>query len=220
MKNELKSTLEKVADNLRKNNMEAFIAEDKAQAKEIVQSLLKDGMSVAAGGSESLKECGVYDLLTSGRYSFIDRSKGKTPEEVHKLYEEQYGCDTYFCSSNAVTEDGVLYNVDGNSNRVSMIAFGPRSVVMVVGYNKIVKDLDEAILRVKTIAAPKNTVRLNIDTYCSKCGECVSISQGKGTVMSCGCDSDARICCNYLISSKQRHKGRIKVVLVGKKLGY
>ena len=105
MKNELKSTLEKVADNLRKNNMKAFIAEDKIQAKEVVQSLLKDEMSVATGGSESLKECGVTELLTSGRYNFIDRSKGKTQEEIQRLYEEQYGCDTYLCSSNAVTEE-------------------------------------------------------------------------------------------------------------------
>lgn len=220
MEQTLKSTLERVAENLRKNNMEAFIAENKADAKEIVQSLLKDRMSVATGGSESLKECGITELLTSEKYNFIDRSKGKTPEEVHKLYEEQYGCDTYLCSSNAVTEDGVLYNVDGNSNRVSMIAFGPKNVIMVVGYNKIVKNLDEAILRVKTIAAPKNTVRLNLDTYCNKCGECMSISQGKGVVMNAGCDSDARICCNYLISAQQRHKGRIKVILVGEKLGY
>lgn len=220
MEQTLITKLESVAENLRKNNMEAFIAEDKAEAKEIVKSLLKDGTSVATGGSESLKECGITELLTSGKYNFIDRSKGKTPEEIHKLYEEQYGCDTYLCSSNAITEDGALYNVDGNSNRVSMIAFGPASVIMVVGYNKIVKSLDEAVLRVKTIAAPKNTIRLNLDTYCNKCGECVSISQGKGTQMNAGCDSDFRICCNYLISAKQRHKGRIKVVLVGEELGY
>ncbi len=220
MDKELKIQLEKTAENLRKNNMEAFIAENKKEAKNIVVSLLKEGMSVASGGSESLKECGITELLTSGRYKYIDRSKGKTSDEVHKLYEESYGCDTFLCSSNALTEDGVLYNVDGNSNRVSMIAFGPKSVIMVVGYNKIVKSLDEAILRVKTIAAPKNTVRLGLDTYCCKCGECISISQGNGTNMTAGCDSDKRICCNYLISAKQRHKGRIKVILVGEELGY
>lgn len=216
----IKTKLEYVAENLRKNSMEAYIAEDKAEAKAIVESLLKDGMSVATGGSVTLSECGITELLTSGRYNFIDRSKGKTPEEIKKLYGEQYSTDTYLCSSNAITEDGVLYNVDGNSNRVSMIAFGPSSVIIVAGYNKIVKDLEEAILRVKTIAAPKNTVRLGIDTYCSKCGECISISQGKGEEMSAGCESDFRICCSYLISGKQRHKGRIKVVLVGEELGY
>lgn len=220
MEQTLKEKLESVVENLRKNSMEAFIAEDKAEAKDIVESLLKDGMSVATGGSVTLNECGITELLTSGKYKFIDRSKGKTPEDIRRLYGEQYGCDTYLCSSNAITEDGALYNVDGNSNRVSMIAFGPSSVIIVAGFNKIVKDLNEAVLRVKTIAAPKNTVRLGIDTYCSKCGECVSISRGKGNEMSAGCENDFRICCNYLISAKQRHKGRIKVILVGEELGY
>ena len=220
MEQSLKVKLESVAENLRKNSMEAYIAEDKAEAKAIVQSLLKEGTSVATGGSVTLSECGITELLTSGKYNFVDRSKGKTPDDVRRLYGEQYLCDTYLCSSNAITDNGVLYNVDGNSNRVSMIAHGPSSVIMVAGYNKIVKNLDEAVLRVKTIAAPKNTVRLGIDTYCSKCGECVSVSQGKGNEMTAGCESDFRICCSYLISAKQRHKGRIKVILVGEELGY
>ena len=126
----------------------------------------------------------------------------------------------YFTSTNAVTENGELYNVDGTGNRVAAIVYGPKSVVVVCGYNKIVRDLKEAEMRVKEIAAPANTIRLNKNTYCSKCGVCVSAKDGESTGLAKGCKSEDRICCSYLVSGYQRQKNRIKVIIVGEELGF
>ena len=129
---------------------------------------------------------------------------------------ESFGADTYLCSCNAVTEKGVLYNVDGNSNRVAAILYGPKSVIMVVGYQKIVKDLDDAVSRVRTVTAPLNCRRLDCHTYCSETGKCIEL----GNEISSGCRTDDRICSNFVISSKQRQKNRIKVIFVGEEVGY
>ena len=115
--------------------------------------------------------------------------------------------------------DGELYNVDGNSNRVACIVYGPRQVIMIVGVNKIVENLDEAILRVKTICAPMNTERLGIATPCNKTGKCISLSK-ENPFMCDGCGGNTRICCNYVVSAKQRHKDRIKLIIVNENLGY
>ena len=122
-------------------------------------------------------------------------------------------------SSNAVTESGVLYNVDGNGNRVAALTFGPKSVIVVMGYNKIVKDLDEAVRRVKTVSAPANAVRLNCETYCRHTGVCVSLSK-EHPEMADGCRNSDRVCATYVVSGQQRVKDRIKVILVGEELGY
>lgn len=214
----MKKRLERTAENLRKNNIEAYICENCTEAVEIVKGLLKEGETISSGGSVSLVESGVMALMKSGKYNYLDRSLAKTPEETAEIYAKVYSCDTYFCSSNAVTENGELYNVDGNSNRISAIAFGPKSVIMICGANKIVRNLDEAIVRVKTHAAPPNCERLGCETYCQKTGHCMSLD--KGGDMASGCGTDARICCNYLVSAHQRHKGRIKVILVNENLGY
>lgn len=212
VKSVIMSRLERAAKNLEKNNMTAFICETKEDALKQVKKLLKDGETIGTGGSMSLKECGVTELLSSGKYNFLDRTKC---EDIEKCYREMYSADSYLCSSNAVTENGELYNVDGNSNRVSAICYGPKQVIMVVGYNKVVRDIDAAAKRVKSIAAPANTKRLNCDTYCRKTGVCMGIDGD----MTDGCDG-ARICCNYVISAKQRIKGRIKIILVAEQLGF
>ena len=211
--------IEKVMKALQDNNMEAFFVENKSQVCGVVESLLKDGDTVTCGGSVTLAESGVADLLKSGRYKFLDRSKATNDEEKRQLYIDSFGVDAYFCSSNALTENGELYNVDGNANRVAAILYGPKSVIMVVGINKIVADIEEAQLRVKTIAAPANTKRLNCNTYCRETGHCVALDSEKTEIAS-GCKSEQRICCNYVISAKQRIKNRIKVILVGESLGY
>ena len=207
--------LEKVAHKLRKNNIQAFVVSKKEDVLSVILDLIKNGDIVSNGGSESIKECGVMDLLKSGDYKYIDR----TAMEPRDAYIAAFDTDVYFCSSNAVTENGELYNVDGNSNRIAAISYGPKSVVMIVGKNKIVKNIDEAIHRVKEIAAPKNTIRLDLDTYCNKTGKCVSLENDNAQMCS-GCSSDGRICCNYLVSAQQRHKNRIKVILVNEVLGY
>ncbi len=214
-----RNIIETTMKNLRRNNMAAYFVETAAEVPALVESLLHDGDTVTHGGSESIKECGVIDLLKSGRYRYLDRSAAVSADEVEQLYREACFADAYFASANAVTESGLLYNVDGNSNRVSAILYGPKSVIFICGYNKIVKNLDEATYRVKRIASPKNTQRLGIATYCSSAGECLAAGSD-ASYMCDGCNSPGRICCNYVISAKQRHKDRMKVILVGEQLGY
>lgn len=211
--------IESTLDHLRRNNMAAYYVQTREEVLPLVRSLMKEGETVTHGGSESIKECGLPELLNSGDYRYIDRSKASSPEESEKLLREAYFADTYLGSANAVTVGGLLYNVDGNSNRVSAYLYGPKQVILVCGYNKIVKDLDEATYRVKAFASPKNTKRLGCQTYCHENGECLSVGSD-ASYMCDGCRSADRICCNYVISARQRHKDRIKVILVGEKLGY
>jgi len=169
----------------------------------------------------TLKEAGVRALMESGRYNFLNReAPGLTPEDIQDIYRKTFSADTFLTSANAITENGELFNVDGNSNRVAAILFGPRSVIVVAGYNKIVSDLDEAILRLKKVAAPANGVRLATGTPCEKTGECIACTQGKANEMTAGCFSEGRMCCNYVVSAMQRHKERTKVIIVGEELGY
>lgn len=211
--------IEKTLQNLESNNMKAYYCETSQEALELVKSFLPKGCSVSHGGSETLKEVGITKLIANGDYNYLDRSKCSDKEQTEKLYRECFSADVYLTSSNAVTENGELYNVDGNSNRIACIAYGPESVIVVAGVNKIVENIDKAIERVKTVCAPLNAERLNIDTYCGKKGSCVSLSSDEPFICD-GCGSDTRICCNYLISARQRHKDRIKVIIVNEKLGY
>lgn len=214
----MEKRISKVGENLKKNNMEFYYAETKDKVASIVESLIKEGDVITNGGTMTMAECGLGELLSSPKYNYLDRSK-MTPEEAAELYIKAFSADVYISSSNAITEDGVLYNVDGNSNRIAAIAFGPKSVIIIAGYNKIVRDLNEAEIRVKREAAPPNCVRLSCNSYCAEKGECVSLSKADRQ-MSDGCGGDGRICCNYLISAQQRHKNRIKVIIVGEELGY
>ncbi len=202
---------------LNRNNMAASYVETAADVPAAVKALLSPGQTVAVGGSVTLDETGVMPLLRSGEYRFLDRyAEGLSREQVMDLFRESFFADVYICSSNAVTLRGELYNVDGNSNRIAAIAFGPKKVIMVVGAQKIVDDLTAAQERVKTIAAPKNAKRLSCDTYCAQTGTCAGVNSG----MTVGCAQDGRICCNYLVSAKQRHKDRIHVIFVGEPVGY
>ncbi len=203
---------------LEKNNMKAYYVQSKDEVVPLVKTLIKEGESVSCGGSETLKECKVFEeILESGDYDFVDR-RGLEGEELREAYGKAFMCDTFFTSSNAVTQRGELYNVDGNSNRVACIVFGPKQVIAIVGKNKIVPDLDAAVARVKTVASPMNTQRLNCATPCATTGECMC--NGKDDYMCDGCKGDSRICCNYVVSAKQRHKDRIKVIIVNENLGY
>lgn len=211
--------IERTVENLQKNNMQAFYVESSAEAVKKISELLTDGDTVSVGGSVSLSESGVLDLLRSGKYRFLDRyDKGLSAEDKEKIYRDSFFADAYISSTNAVTENGELYNVDGNSNRVAAICYGPKSVIIVAGYNKIVKDIDAAVMRVKTTAAPANCVRLDLDTYCKFEGECMGIGTKAG--MTGGCKTAGRICSSYVVSAYQRNKDRIKVIIVGEELGY
>lgn len=211
--------IEQTMKALEKHNMKPFFVETKEEVVPLVKTLLKKGESVANGGSESLKQTGVFEqILESGDYDFIDR-RGLEGDAVRECYGKAYMSDTYFCSSNAITANGELFNVDGNSNRVSCIVYGPKQVIMVVGKNKLVPTIDDAILRVREKAAPPNCVRLNCDTPCSKTGHCIALDTGD-THLGNGCLSAGRICCSYVVSGWQRHKDRIKVIIVNEDLGY
>lgn len=213
----MREKIEKTINNLEKNNISAYFVKTRSEVIPLIEKLVKKGAIVACGGSVTLDETGVLEHLNSGRYEFFDRYKeGLSREEVTDIFKKSFCVDAYFCSSNAVTEEGELYNVDGNANRISAIAFGPKKVIMVVGKNKIVPDLDSAVKRVKTIAAPKNCKRLSCDTYCSIKGHCADMEGGIGK----GCGSPARICRHYLVSAKQAQKDRINVIIVDEDLGY
>ena len=219
---ELKARIDKTMENLRRNKMEPYFCETKEEACEVVKTLIKKGDVISSGGSQTLKETGVYDIITSSEYNYLDRTiPGLTKEQIEEVYQKTFSADAYFTSTNALTENGELYNVDGNSNRVSAILYGPKSVILIVGKNKIVKTIDDAVTRVREISAPQNTVRLGMDTYCSVKGKCMALNTPAENDEICnGCNSDARICCNYVLSGKQRHKNRIKVIIVNEDLGY
>lgn len=202
---------------LARNKIASSYVATAAEVPAAVAALLNKGDTVAVGGSVTLDETGVMDLLRNGDYNFLDRyAEGLSRDDVMDIFRQSFFADAYICSSNAVTLRGELYNVDGNSNRIAAIAFGPKSVIMVVGVQKLVPDLEAAQERVKTIVAPKNAQRLSCDTYCAKTGTCAGADGG----MTLGCAKDARICCNYLVSAQQRHENRIKVIFVGEPVGY
>ena len=213
--------IDKVMKSLESNNIKAYYAETKKDACEIVKDMLFKGAVIVSGGSVSLQESGVWDIINSPEYDFRDRFKeGITEEERLDVFKAAIDCDFFFCSSNAVTENGELINVDGNANRIASIAFGPKKVVMIVGINKIVKDIDEGFLRVKKIAAPKNAVRLNTGTPCQKSGHCIALNKSDCPAITDGCKNPKRMCADYLISGFQRQKDRINVIFCGETLGY
>lgn len=196
---------------LAKNRIPGMYVPTKEDAVKAVKEMLQPGDVVSCGGSMTLVETGVKDLLKSGEYQFLDRDT-MDPQEA---YRQTFSADVFLTSSNAITEEGELYNVDGNGNRVAALIFGPKRVIVVAGVNKIVRNLDEAIQRVKYLAAPANGVRLETHTPCSRMGRC-AVCDGS---MTGGCASDKRMCCQYVVTGYQR-TDRIRVVLVGEELGY
>lgn len=216
----IQKRIERTMKALEKNYMQAFYAENKEEALNLVKNMLTQGAKVAAGGSVTLAKCGIIEYLKTGGFNYLDRAQtGLDAESTHQLLVDSFSADFYLSSSNAITENGELYNVDGNGNRVAALIFGPKKVIIVAGYNKIVKTLDDAIGRVKTTAAPANAARLNYETYCLAAGECMSLKQGN-PCMAAGCKNDARICCSYTVLGQQRIKGRISVIIVGEELGF
>ncbi len=213
--------LKKVLAALEGNCMTGEIVESREDVIAAVAKHLKDGDTIASGGSMTLKECGVIEFVKAGPYKYLDRATpGLTREEMEdKIFRGAFTSDVYLMSSNAITERGELYNVDGNSNRVAALLYGPKKVIIVAGQNKIVANLSEAAERVKTKAAPPNCVRLDCKTYCNETGACVSLND-EASFLCDGCKSDDRICCNYVVSAKQRQKGRIHVILVKEDLGF
>lgn len=197
-----------VIKNLEKRNMTGYYCATKEEACRKVLSLMPEGSSVTWGGTETMAQIGVFDAVKEKNYELIDRAAAKTPEESRALYGRMVCADYFLTSSNAITLDGELVNIDGNSNRVACIAHGPSHVILVAGMNKLAANLDSAIDRVKMFACPPNAVRVGASTPCAKTGVCAD------------CLSPDCICCQTLITRKSRHNGRIIVILVGEELGF
>lgn len=195
----------KVIAGLKSRNMSGYYAADRAEALKIALELIDEGSSVTMGGCMSAHQIGLVDALTKGNYNFIDRD---AYEDKRAAMLMAYDADVFLSSANAMTEDGVIINIDGNSNRVSAIAQGPKKVVFIVGMNKICSDADAALKRARNVAAPINAQRFGLSTPCTKTGACMD------------CKSPDTICCQFLITRYSRHSGRIHVILVDDVLGF
>ena len=194
-----------VIKGLASRNMTGYYAADKEEAKKIALSLIPEGSTVTMGGGMSVYEIGLVDEIAKGNYNYIDRNNAKDPRAAELA---GYNADVFMVSANAMTQDGVLVNIDGNSNRVSCIAYGPKKVVCIVGMNKICDDIDGAMKRARNVAAPTNAQRFGLSTPCTKTGTCMN------------CKSPDTICCQFLITRYSRHKDRIHVILVNDVLGF
>ncbi len=200
--------LERTAKALTQNRMEARVVADKEELLKLIREMMPKGSSVATGGSMTLEETGINALLSSGDYDFYFRGRTDENGQPVDVFRAAFSCDWYFASANAITEDGKLYNVDGNANRVAALCYGPKHVIIVAGCNKVVRDLAEADERVRTIAAPANCVRLGKKNPCTVIGRCAD------------CRSEDRVCCDTVIHGFQRDPDRIKVFLLPEELGY
>jgi hypothetical protein len=198
--------INRTVEALRKNKMEAhYIAEPSALIAKL-EELMPEGASCSSGGSVTLAETGVMDFLRSGKYNFLDRYAPGI--DTTKVFHEALMADFYFMSSNAITEKGELYNIDGNGNRLAALVYGPKRVIVIAGANKIVKDLDEAFTRVKTIACPANALRLGKEFPCAITGVCND------------CKTPGRFCCHTVISQFQVQENRICVLILPQSFGY
>ena len=195
----------KVIEGLGSRNMTGYYAKDKEEALKLALELIPKGCSVTMGGCMSAQEIGLTDAVKTSDYRYIDRNEAADKRAAEL---ETYGADVFISSANAMTDDGVLVNIDGNSNRVSAIAYGPKKVVFIVGINKICSDIDSALKRARNVAATTNVQRFGLSTPCTKTGTCFN------------CKSPDTICCQFLITRYSRHKDRIHVILVNDNLGF
>lgn len=193
-----------VIKGLQSRNMSGYYAADKEEALKKALELIPEGSSIAMGGCRSAHEIGLIKALEAGNYNYIDRDKMDARAGLLAAYD----ADIFLSSANAITSDGVMVNIDGNSNRVSCIAQGPRKVIFIVGLNKVCADIDDAMKRARNIAAPCNAQRFDIKTPCKETGKCFD------------CKSPDTICCQFLITRYSRHVGRIHVILVNEDLGF
>ena len=196
---------QKVIKGLESRNMTGYYAASKEDALKIALDLIPGGSSVTMGGATSAHEIGLVKALKEGDYNFIDRDA--EPDKRAAMLKA-YDADYFLSSANAMTDDGVIVNIDGNSNRVSAIAQGPKHVLFIVGMNKICSDVDAAMKRARNVAAPTNAQRFGLNTPCAKTGACMN------------CKSPDTICCQFLITRFSRHEGRIHVILVNDNLGF
>lgn len=202
----IEKRMERTVKALNGNRFDAHLIRSREELLPKLRELIPQGASCSVGGSVTLRELGILDFLAGGDYAYLDRyAEGA---DTQRVFHDALSCDVYLTSANAITERGELYNMDGRGNRVAAIAYGPEKVIVIAGYNKIVRDIDEARRRNRELAAPANTTRLGSDTPCRYTGACAD------------CKSPDRACCQELVSHWQYIPGRVAVLLLGEQLGY
>jgi hypothetical protein len=188
--------------------MEGYYCEDIASAKKKIAELIGEGKkSIGYGGSMTIEDMDVKKEILAAGHELIVRENYQTEEEIKECKAKLVNADSFLTSTNAITLDGELINIDGRGNRVSFLIYGPEQVIVVAGMNKVVTNVEEGISRVRNMAAPPNTVRLNRDTPCATTGRCANCIENS-------------ICCQIVVTRKSMVPGRIKVILVGEELGY
>lgn len=194
--------------NLQSRHFEAWYCPDKAAALTKALELIPDGSTVSWGGALSAQQIGLIDAVKAGKYSVIDRDAAPTPEERVKTLKRCLTADVFLCGANALSMDGQMVNIDGTGNRVAAIVYGPETVLVVAGMNKVCDTLEDAMARARTVAAPMNKQRFSNKTPCEVTGSCAD------------CKSDGCICNQILITRNCNPAGRIKFILVGEELGF
>lgn len=197
-----------VINNMKRRNFDAYYCDNVSEAKKLIYNLLGSKKTIGYGGSMTLKENGFFESLEDMGHELIKREDYKTPNEQDELKKKLITCDAFFTSSNAITIDGELINIDGACSRVAYMLYGPKEVYVVAGMNKISFSREEGLSRASNVAAPKNAIRLNHETPCTKAGKCMN------------CLDEDTICCDIVITRFSRIKNRIKVILIGEELGY
>ncbi|HBR07878.1 MAG TPA: lactate utilization protein [Clostridiales bacterium] len=201
--------VKKAISNLQKNNMAGFYVESRQELLSLLSTLLVEGEKIGCGDSVTLEETGVFEYLRNGSYTFYDKHRQSlTSEEKRKLYLNNFDADTFVTGTNAVTMDGKLFNIDGNGSRVAPIIYGPRQVIVVVGMNKLVDTVEDAVRRTRQVAAPLDAKRLKKNTPCVKLGRCID------------CKHEQRICNDFVLIARQFSKDRIKVIFINGDYGY
>ncbi len=199
---------QKIIRNLASRNITGYYAANREEALRKALELIPRGASVSWGGSASITEIGLKNAVQCGDYTVYDRDSAADKEEKRRVELQAFGADWFLASANAVTEDGILVNIDGNGNRVACLVYGPEHVLFIVGMNKVVRDLDAAVSRARNEAAPVNATRFQGKTPCCATGSCAN------------CLSPDSICCQFLVTRYERHPGRYHLILVNDSLGF
>ena len=205
----MNTMIETTIKNLRKNNMAGYFVKDKGELLALLESLISKKSLVGSGDSVTLEQMGVFEFLRTGDYIFNDKFKpGLSSKQKRELYLKNFSADTFVTGTNAVSSDGKIFNIDGNGSRVAPMIYGPKQVIIVVGVNKIVPNVEAAIHRARQIAAPLDVIRLKRNAPCAKLGRCMD------------CHHKDRICNTFTLIARQFVEDRIKVMIVDEELGY
>jgi len=208
-------------ENLGKNGIKGVYVPSSKEALALLETLLVPGETIGVGGSVTLDQIGALELIRNPKYKFIDRyEKGLDPEADLLRKQQCVMADTFISGTNTITEEGALYNIDGRGNRLCALVFGPKRVIIIAGYNKIVPTLEDAMIRIKNVCAPANAIRLGIDSYCAKHGHCISRDlKGRNMMFPPAGACTSSLCHSAVITGRQP-KGRMTVIIVGEELGY